>query len=209
MSGKGGVTYDRLEDELAGWTQGAEFRRADLHIHSYGEHGSYDVKDATMTPENIVATALAENLDVISITDHNVIGNVERALKHAEGHAMLVIPGVELSTTQGHLLVYFPTLRDLQAFYGRLSFIEDGKFCDHTISQCLDIACQNHGIGIAAHIDLSSGFEHAVPKYDAFKENLLKCRNLLALEISDAANEHWFTDRDDHPQRQGQRQLTF
>ncbi len=201
MSGKDGVTYDRLEDEIAGWTQGAEFRRADLHIHSFGEHGSYDVKDATMTPENIVDTALSENLDVISITDHNVIGNVDRALKHAEGQAILVIPGVELSTTQGHLLVYFPTLRDLQAFHGRLTFTDDGKFCTQTISQCLDFACQYRGIGVAAHIDLKSGFEEAVPRYDAFKEDLLKCKNLLALEISDSANEHWFTDRDDNLQR--------
>ena len=56
-------------------TKGARFLRADLHIHSYGEFGSYDVKDATMTPEAIVDTAIAKGLKIISITDHNEIFN--------------------------------------------------------------------------------------------------------------------------------------
>jgi ABC-type Mn2+/Zn2+ transport system ATPase subunit/histidinol phosphatase-like PHP family hydrolase len=195
------ATLRAIEDELLLWSQGAEFRRADLHIHSYGPDGSYDVRDPEMTPEKIVDTALAEGLEVISITDHNAIGNVARAIKHSENQGMLVVPGVELSTPQGHLLVYFETFRGLQSFFGMLSFSTDQKFCNHTIAQCLDLACEGNGIGIAAHIDLSSGFEQAMPKYDAFKEGVLKCKNLLALEITDATNEAWFTDRDDNPHR--------
>lgn len=61
--------------EINQHSNGAKFRRADLHIHSFGEGGSYDVVDAGMTPEAIVDTAVAENLQVIGITDHNVIGN--------------------------------------------------------------------------------------------------------------------------------------
>jgi len=37
---------------------GAKFLRADLHIHSYGEFGSFDVADTTMTPMAIVDTAI-------------------------------------------------------------------------------------------------------------------------------------------------------
>lgn len=64
---------------------GAKFHRADLHIHSFGEEGSFDVTDNTMTPQNIVDTAISKNLSIISITDHNEIGNVKVALAHAEG----------------------------------------------------------------------------------------------------------------------------
>lgn len=190
-----------IEDEIGLWTQGAEFRRADLHIHSFGEDGSYDVKDPDMTPENIVDTALAEGLQVISVTDHNSIGNVRRAIERAKDSELLVVPGVELSTPQGHLLVYFETIRNLQTFFGKLSLSADLKFCNDTIAQCLNYACDFAGIGIAAHIDISSGFEQAMPKYDAFKEDVLKCKNLLALEITDVENEAWFTDRDDNPHR--------
>ena len=56
-------------------TLGARFHRGDLHIHSYGTDGSYDVTDSQMTPENIIAKAIEKNLSIISITDHNRISN--------------------------------------------------------------------------------------------------------------------------------------
>lgn len=60
-----------VEAEIIHHSSGAQFRRADLHIHSFGEVGSYEVTDTAMTPENIVDTAIAEKLDVMAITDHN------------------------------------------------------------------------------------------------------------------------------------------
>lgn len=103
-----------LLQEIQNESNGALFRRADLHIHSFGEDGSYDVTDASMTPEGIVDTAITERLDLIAITDHNNIANVRQALKYADGKSLLVVPGVELSTPQGHLLVYFETADQLQ-----------------------------------------------------------------------------------------------
>ena len=89
-------------------SQGALFYRADLHIHSYGEGmGSYDVKDTTNTPNAIVDTAIAKGLKVISITDHNEYMNSMLAVQYSVGKDILVIPGIEVSTTQGHLLLYF------------------------------------------------------------------------------------------------------
>lgn len=185
-----------LSGEIAAETEGALFRRADLHIHSYGKGGSYDNFDASMTPEAIVDTAVAENLHVIAITDHNQIGNVGAAIKHAQGKSLVVVPGVELSTPQGHLLVYCPTLHALQTFYGKLNISEDKKTCHNLIPQCLEEADRQGGFGICAHIDLDSGFDAAVPKSNEFKEAILKSRNLLALEISKIANESWYTNRD-------------
>src|SRR3954454_24226936 len=87
----------------------------------------------SMTPEAIVDTALREGLRVVSITDHNWIGNVPRALRHAHGKDVLVVPGVELSTPQGHLLVYCPTHDDLARFFGKLTVSRDRKTCAQTI----------------------------------------------------------------------------
>jgi hypothetical protein len=75
-----------LLDEIVAQSNGAHFLRADLHIHSYGGHGSYDVKDLSMTPEGIVDAAISENLKVVSIADHNAVGNVQiRCLSFAIG----------------------------------------------------------------------------------------------------------------------------
>jgi predicted ATPase len=192
-----------LNDEILKETEGALFRRADLHIHSYGKGGSYDNTDATMTPEAIVDTAIAENLQVIAITDHNCIGNVEAAIVHSAGKDLLVVPGVELSTPQGHLLVYCPDLPSLQRFFGRLNISSDNKTCHHTIPQCLEEAEKVGGFGICAHIELDSGFDAAVPKNNEFKEAILKSRNLLALEIVQMANTDWYTCRDHDASRKG------
>src|SRR5258705_10990776 len=99
------VSVSILEDILA-QPIGARFYRADLHIHSFG--ASHDVRDATMTPANVIATAAQEGLSIVSLTDHNEIGNVEAAIGASKGTGVLVVPGVELSTPQGHLLCYFP-----------------------------------------------------------------------------------------------------
>ena len=124
-------------DEILEQPTGARFYRADLHIHCAG--GSHDVRDDTMTPENVVATALSERLSLVSITDHNEIDSVEAAIDAANGTGVTVIPGVELSTPQGHLLCYLPTLAALKRFYGQLSIVDHGKQtsrCQQSILEC-------------------------------------------------------------------------
>lgn len=186
----------QLIDEILCESNGASFRRADLHIHSFGEGGSYDVNDASMTAEGIVDTAIAERLDVIAITDHNDIGNVRQAIKYAEAKRLLVIPGVELSTPQGHLLVYFETADQLHRFFGKLNISDDRKVCHDTIPQCLRFAAEFSGFGICAHIELDSGLEKAAPKFDAFKQEVFNCPNLLGLEIAHASNSTLFSHDD-------------
>lgn len=185
-----------LLQEIQKESNGALFRRADLHIHSFGDGGSYDVTDASMTPEGIVNMAIAERLDLIAITDHNNIANVRFAVKYADGRGLLVVPGVELSTPQGHLLVYFETADQLQRFFGKLSISDDRRACHNTIPQCLRIAEEFNGFGICAHIELGSGLEKAHPKFDAFKQEVFNCTNLLGLEIANATNSTWFSHDD-------------
>ncbi len=190
-----------IETEILGQSNGAQFRRADLHIHSYGPGGSYDVTNTTMTPEAIVDRAFAENLQVIAIADHNAIGNIRAAVTQASGKPILVVPAVELSTQQGHMLIYCPTVEKMEGFYGKLTISADKKFCTQTIDQCLAFAAAHDGFGICAHIELSSGLEGAHPKFDAFKQEIFNSKNLLALEITQSANADWFTHEDTHADR--------
>ena len=190
-----------LQDELIAELNGAHFMRADLHIHSFGGGGSYDVKDNTMTPTAIVDLAIAENLQVIAITDHNVIGNVRDAVQYAAGKDILVVPGVELSTPNGHLLVYCPTPDMLEGFYGKLKISGNKQSCMETMAQCLKYAAEFGGFGVCAHVDSDSGLEKAHPKYDAFKQEILNCENLLGLEITQAANSDWFSHIDPNSDR--------
>lgn len=137
-------------DQILEQTTGASFFRADLHVHSLGP--SHDVRDPTMTPQNIVRTAIDEGLAMVAITDHNEISNVEAALKAARGKPLTVIPGIELSTPQGHLLLYLPTLEALQKLHGKLSIVERGtptSRCQESLFECLNLVNALGGFGIS------------------------------------------------------------
>lgn len=170
-------------------TAGAKFFRGDLHIHSFG--GSHDVNDATMTAAAIVATALAEGLSIVALTDHNEIKNVDAALAAARGLSVCVIPGVELSTPQGHLLVYARDLAALEAFYGKLKIVDRGmqnSRCQTSMLECLELIDTSNGFAALAHVDVPSGFEQTLPRASPHKLDILTHPALMAAEVKDIAS---------------------
>lgn len=176
---------------------GALFYKADLHIHSYGQGtGSYDVTDITNTPQAIVDMAISKGIKIISITDHNEIMNSFTAITYAHDKDILVIPGVEISTTQGHLLLYFETFEQLRQFHGKLSFSDDKTTCNNGIVDCLHKASESNGIGVLAHITLGSGFEQTIGRFGPQMTEIFKCSNLLGLEITNKNDAELYTDYD-------------
>ncbi|PVE49900.1 TrlF family AAA-like ATPase [Rhizobium rhizogenes] len=199
-----------IEEAILALPTGAKFHRADLHIHSFG--ASHDVRDETMTPANIVATAQREGLSLIAVTDHNEISNVEPLLRAAQGTNILVVPGVELSTPQGHLLCYFPDLESLQRFYARLTLADRGTAnsrCQQSIIECLNIAGEMHGFGILAHVDIQSGFEIEVPGASPHKFDIIAHKALLGIELKHAASliSYAFGDPDADRARMGKTRI--
>ncbi len=180
-------------------SQGALFYRADLHIHSYGQDGgSFDVTDTSNTPNAIVDMAIEKGLKLISITDHNEILNSIMALQYAKGKEIFVIPGIEVSTTQGHLLLYFEDSEKLRQFYGTLTFNDESKsICNQGIVDCLSKADAYGGIGVLAHITLDSGFEKTIQRFGPHMEQIFKQKNLLGLEITDKSEVILYTDLDE------------
>jgi predicted metal-dependent phosphoesterase TrpH len=69
----------------------------DLHIHT-----NYS-RDGESSVEEILRKAEEAGLDAIAITDHDSVDGAKHALTIPSD--VLVIPGIEVSTKQGHLLV--------------------------------------------------------------------------------------------------------
>jgi hypothetical protein len=68
-----------------------------------------------MYPSAVVEKAIAENLDIIAICDHNASENVQYVMSAAEGKPLVVIPGIEITSSEEvHLLALFDTLDDLK-----------------------------------------------------------------------------------------------
>lgn len=191
-----------LSDNIDAQLAGAMFYRADLHIHSYG--GSHDVKDSTMTPENIVATAVNENISIISITDHNDISNVKQAIDIGQQSDVIVIPGVELSTAQGHLLCYLPDYPKLMKFFASLDIVDVGlptSRCQQSILECLTAVNAQGGFGILAHVDVASGFEHDNPGGSPHKVDVICHPALAGIELKQATSDIHYSPADCQPER--------
>lgn len=157
-----------------------------------------------MTPEHIVAQAATEGLAVIAVTDHNEITNVGPTLATASKIGLLTIPGVELSTSQGHLLCYAPTLDALQRFYAQLDFADRGTAnsrCKTALPQCLDRLEQLGGFAILAHVDSGGGLEEAEPGASAHKADIICHRGLLGVEVKNAASPISYSSTDPDGER--------
>jgi predicted metal-dependent phosphoesterase TrpH len=71
--------------------------RCDLHVHtSFSRDGESSVED-------VLARAASAGLDAIAVTDHDTCAGIEPAERAGSG--LVIVPGIEVSTRQGHLIV--------------------------------------------------------------------------------------------------------
>jgi len=145
----------------------ASFWAVDLHVHT---PASRDVQDQAEkygadSPEQIVRAALGAGLDAIAVTDHNTVAWCQRVTEAAAGTDLLVLPGVEISTAEGHLLAIWEVgtaiehiedvLVDLgipRVSQGRLDVAAEGGFAE----TARKVAAAG-GLAIAAHADREKG----------------------------------------------------
>ena len=78
--------------------------KVDLHLHT-------TYSDGTLTPNELVQLALKNNLEIISITDHDCTDGIDEAMLASLNRNLTVIPGIELNTDtedgEIHVLGYF------------------------------------------------------------------------------------------------------
>lgn len=99
---------------------------ADLHMHTIYSY------DGTASVSAVLKQAKQIGLDVIAITDHDEIQGSLKALELAPKYGIEVIPGVEVTTAEGDLLVYNITEnieRGLPLVDTILKVAELGGFC--------------------------------------------------------------------------------
>ena len=69
--------------------------RADLHVHTIYS------KDSLITPKDLIFYAKKRGLNAVAVTDHN---QLEGAWKIARETDFLIIPGMEISSSDGHIV---------------------------------------------------------------------------------------------------------
>ncbi|WP_243669931.1 hypothetical protein [Methanoculleus chikugoensis] len=134
--------------------------------------------DKEVQPEEIVKAALAKNLDIIAITDHNSEGLYIEVAEAAKGTRLFVIPGgVEITTSQGggerqiHMLALFDpneylAISDLLSDIGIYHNLrgQSEAVSNKTIPDIMESIYKFNGIALLSHIDSESGLDYEIKK---------------------------------------------
>jgi predicted metal-dependent phosphoesterase TrpH len=139
--------------------------KIDLHCHSFFSG------DGVSSPEQLIEAARAKGLDGFAITDHNTCDAVkymiDKGYMRPDGLPVdnfLIVPGVEVTTAEGHLLCIGAVLPNLK---GRPAF------------EVCSLIHEAGGVAIPPH------------PYDVFRagirENVLKTLQIDGIEVFNAA----------------------
>jgi predicted metal-dependent phosphoesterase TrpH len=143
--------------------------RFDLHVHT-----NYS-KDGQSSVEDVLRAAAAVGLDGVAITDHNTATGARYALEVVDRVApgLLVIPGEEVSTKSGHLIVL-----------GITQNISPGMTVDDTIKEARRLG----GIVVVPHPYNKPRHGMAIPK-DADAVEVYNSRFILGMHNRRAATK--------------------
>jgi len=168
-------------------TQGAHFFKADLHTHS---PASLDHGDKGITAKDFVNAALKAGLDIVAITDHNSAAWCDAIHSAAKGTSLTVLPGVEVSTPHGHILVLFDVATAQAKIDDFLSQVGIGldqrgkkEAMSADVETVLEKATACGGLAIAAHANSSNGLLQ-VGAPGQFRIRVYHQEELAALEFT-------------------------
>jgi PHP family Zn ribbon phosphoesterase len=168
-------------------THGSRFCKTDLHVHTPASH---DYKDRAAIPMDILNAAAATGIDILAVTDHNSADFVDKMRAASQETSATVIPGVEITTPEGHILALFEAktsesdITDLlirigipRAKHGQEEAISKGH-AEEVIREIHGM----HGVAIAAHANEKNiGLLQAKGQY---KMAVVPMRELAALEFT-------------------------
>ncbi|MEV6523130.1 PHP domain-containing protein [Longispora sp. NPDC051575] len=169
----------------------ASFWAVDLHVHTPASRDVQVQRYGASTPEEVVQAAIDAGLHAIAITDHNTADWCDRVALAAAGRGLVVLPGMEISTNQGHVLGIWEEgtpssqLADVLIDLG-VRRIDHGDLNVCTAGGILHAAriiSSHGGIAIAAHVDREKGLLK-IPVSAHRSETLLDLA-LAAVEIVD------------------------
>ncbi len=138
---------------------------ADLHIHT-----NYSI-DGQAEPREVVRVAEQAGLFAIAVVDHNNVTGALETVKAARGRDLLVVPGIEVTSLNGHILAL-----------GVTEPLPAGLSADETIRHIHD----HGGVAVAAH---PGRF------YNGLSEHDIQSSNFEAVEVANAHSSHRQNER--------------
>lgn len=151
------------------------YSRGDFHTHS-------TESDGRLSPSELVNLAKSNNIDIMSLTDHDTTNGIESALTEGIKTGIKVIPGMELSTNYNnesiHILAYFKDDTYKQQTFQ--DFLKGMK--DYRISRAEQIVSKLH-----TYFDIHIDYEKVLKKSKG-----VVARPHIAKEIIDSGYPYTF-----------------
>lgn len=156
--------------------------RAELHLHTVLS----PCAAIEMIPPLIIDRAQSRGINLIAISDHNAIDNIEAVMQAAQGSSVTVLPAIELQTREEiHSLCLFDSLAQIRDFFERVlpsmpniqnnveffgeQFVVDStgdyirredrlliSSCSLSLKQAWQLVAEHQGLLIPAHVNRSA-----------------------------------------------------
>ena len=171
----------------------------DIHTHTYPTS-----VDSFIDADELVEEAKRIGLDGVCITDHDGFWDHREVEDLSKRHNFLVLPGCEVTTEEGHLLVY--GLRKYIFGMHRASFVKDkldreagamvvahpyrrvyrkgADTSEENYREMLDRGARNHVFGMVNAVEVFNS--RGLPEENAFSADLAKRFDLPGTGASDA-----------------------
>lgn len=177
-------------EEIERGTHGARYYKSDLHVHTPGSHDY----EADLSPDELIDAFIEEGLELVAVTDHDCDGIYEELREAAEERPIEILPGVEITTSQGgenqiHMTAIFPP-EEHDAVNHVLSQIginperAGEEQADPRINEICKKVLENNGLPILAHIDEAAG-AHEETGPGRIREEIFDIEQVAAIEVVD------------------------
>lgn len=179
---------------------GSSFKRVDFHVHTPGSADLAEQWQAA-SPQDVVDLALAAGLDVIVLADHNSVEWCGTVIDAARETRLVVLPGTEISTSEGHLLAIFdpskPT-QEMRDVLVRVGIAGDrwgdlNALADRRIDEVAAEVEKAGGLAIAAHVDAPKGFWRLTEATAVRRQEIYQCQSIAAVESHDGELSEQFS----------------
>lgn len=177
-------------------SNGLQFRKLDLHVHTFGSHDFSGISAA-----EIVETAINNGLEGIAVTDHNTGIAIDEIKEAAKETGLTIFPGVEITCRGGksglHVIALFDITKGTDHVTGLLSALgippdkqgTPSALADKEVVDVIDLIVDKwDGIAIPAHVNSSKGILCDMSGEQRTKT--LQHPKLIAVEATDFENEN-------------------
>jgi predicted metal-dependent phosphoesterase TrpH len=152
----------------------------DPHVHTSAS------RDSTADVETVLGSAERAGLDAVAVTDHDTMAGARRALEFARSYEVVVIPGVAVSTADGHLLALGVT---------------DRPEPDRSLARTVEVVRRQGGAAVVPHPFQRS--RHGVVRSAFVDCDGLEVSNAMAMTGLQNRRSRLFARRHDYPQLGG------